>query len=271
MRFRFTSPHPKDFPDELLSVIRSLPNACASLHIPAQSGSTSVLSAMRRGYSRQTYLDLINRVRELLPHVSISSDFISGFCGETEEDHQQTLTLLQEVQFDKAFMFAYSMREKTHAHRRLSDDVPEDVKQRRLSEVIATFTEGARRSNDAEVGRYHLVLLEGPAKKLSPRGEVEWMGRTDTNKRVVLPYTPLRSASGGGGGGGGGRDTAGDGPAGSNGSNGAAELPRQGDYVAVRITESLSANTLRAAPLALSSIAHFADAESRNHVGCWSS
>ena len=120
MRFRFTSPHPKDFPDELLSVIRSLPNACASLHIPAQSGSTSVLSAMRRGYSRQTYLDLINRVRELLPHVSISSDFISGFCGETEEDHQQTLTLLQEVQFDKAFMFAYSMREKTHAHRRLS-------------------------------------------------------------------------------------------------------------------------------------------------------
>ena len=99
---------------------------------------------MRRGYTRETYLTLIERVRELLPHVAISSDFISGFCGETEDDHQQTLSLLRAVQFDKAFMFAYSMREKTHAHRRLSDDVPEEIKQRRLSEVIQAFNEGAR-------------------------------------------------------------------------------------------------------------------------------
>ena len=117
MRFRFTSPHPKDFPDPLLHAIAEHPNVCNSLHIPAQSGSTAVLEAMRRGYSRETYLTLVERVRELLPGAALSSDFISGYCGETAEDHEQTLSLLREVRFEKAFMFAYSMREKTHAHR----------------------------------------------------------------------------------------------------------------------------------------------------------
>lgn len=137
VRFRFTSPHPKDFPDEVLTpsplllllsthavvpeqllyVIRDLPNVCKSLHIPAQSGSTRVLERMRRGYTREAYLSLIDHIRSIIPDIALSSDFISGFCGETEEDHQDTLSLLRSVQYDQAFMFAYSLREKTHAHR----------------------------------------------------------------------------------------------------------------------------------------------------------
>ena len=120
---------------------------------------------MRRGYTREAYLALIERVRELLPRAAISSDFISGFCGETEDDHQQTLSLLRQVRYDKAFMFAYSLREKTHAHRKLVDDVPSDVKHRRLREVIDTFNAGARASNEDEVARTHLVLVEGLSKK----------------------------------------------------------------------------------------------------------
>ena len=259
VRFRFTSPHPKDFPDDLLEVIRDRPNACASLHIPAQSGSSQVLQSMRRGYSRDTYLALIDRVRELLPHASLSSDFISGFCGETEADHEATLSLMQAVRFDKAFMFAYSMREKTHAHRRLVDDVPEDVKSRRLQAVIETFTAGAKAANMEEIGRHHLVLVEGASKKPRPDGTVEWMGRTDTNKRVVLEHRPLRTVGGEGATASTAHGGAGDNPA----------LPLPGTYVAVRVTEALSANTLRAEPLAMTSIRHFASAESRGHENCW--
>ena len=119
MRIRFTSPHPKDFPDRVLELIKERNNICCSLHMPAQSGSSNVLSYMRRGYTREAYLSLIHRAREIIPNVSISSDFISGFCGETEEDHELTISLLKEVQFDMAYMFAYSLREKTHAHRSL--------------------------------------------------------------------------------------------------------------------------------------------------------
>ena len=243
VRFRFTSPHPKDFPDELLQIIGELPNACASLHIPAQSGSTSVLESMRRGYSRETYLALIARVRELLPAASISSDFISGFCGENEEDHLATLSLLREVRFDKAFMFAYSLREKTHAHRALSDDVPEPTKQRRLREVIDTFNEGARAANAREVGRTHHVLVDGVSRK----SEREWVGRTECNRRVVFARRPLPLV----------RGTA-EAEAGAEGEAEEAEL-RPGDYVAVRVEEALSANTLRAAPLARCSIAGFTE------------
>jgi MiaB/RimO family radical SAM methylthiotransferase len=231
MRFRFTSPHPKDFPDELLHVIRARPNVCQNLHIPAQSGSSAVLESMRRGYSREAYLELISRVRELLPRATLSSDFISGFCGETEEDHQQTLSLMREVRYDKAYMFAYSMREKTNAHRKLQDDVPEDVKQRRLREVIQTFNMGARESNDEEVGREHLVLIDG----LSKKSELEWIGRTDTNKKVVFARAPMRAGPG----------------AATHVEAG------PGEYVAVRITESISANTLRGTALARCSIAEF--------------
>jgi len=117
MRVRFTSPHPKDFPDDLLDLIRERPNICNSLHMPAQSGSSRVLSLMRRGYTREAYIELVDRVRARIPGVSISTDMISGFCGETEDDHQDTLALMNHVGYEHAFMFAYSQREKTHAHR----------------------------------------------------------------------------------------------------------------------------------------------------------
>ena len=244
VRFRFTSPHPKDFPDALLGVIRDRPNACAQLHIPAQSGSSRVLASMRRGYTRETYLELIDRVREVLPGVAISSDFISGFCGEDEADHAETLSLLERVRFDKAFMFAYSMREKTHAHRRLADDVPEAVKQRRLREVIETFNAGARAANEEEVGRRHLVMLEGVSKK----SDDEWMGRTDTNKRVVVRRTAVSAADA------------------ADAADAASREMRAGDFVAVRVTEAISANTLRAEPLARCSIAQYAQWEREGGV-----
>lgn len=117
MRIRFTSPHPKDFKDDLLHLIASKPNISNCIHVPAQSGSSSVLERMRRGYTRSAYLDLIKRAREIIPGIALSSDFIAGFCEETEEEHQETLTLMKEVEFDDAFMFAYSLREKTPAHR----------------------------------------------------------------------------------------------------------------------------------------------------------
>lgn len=117
MRIRFTSPHPKDFKDDLLHLIASRPNIAKCIHVPAQSGSSSVLERMRRGYTREAYLDLIKRAREIIPGIALSSDFIAGFCEETEEEHQDTLSLLREVEFDDAFMFAYSLREKTPAHR----------------------------------------------------------------------------------------------------------------------------------------------------------
>jgi len=240
VRFRFTSPHPKDFPDDLLHVIAAQPNACESLHIPAQSGSSAVLESMRRGYDRGTYDELIGRVRELLPEAAVSSDFISGFCGETEENHLQTLSLLSEVKYEKAFMFAYSMREKTHAHRSLQDDVPGAIKQRRLREVIDTFTPLARERNDAELGNVHILLLEGTSKK----SDEEWQGRTDTGKKVMLPRRAVSEAIG---------------------RSSEVEL-KVGDYVAVRVTESISAHTLRAEPIAKTTIAQFADSRRAGHA-----
>lgn len=191
MRIRFTSPHPKDFPDELLHLIKERPNICKSLHIPAQSGSTTTLERMRRGYTREAYLELIDRIREILPDATISSDFISGFCGETEEEHQDTITLLKKVKYDQAFMFAYSMREKTPAHRRLKDDVPEDIKKRRLAEVIETFMENVKEKNQKEIGKTHLVLVEGTSK----RSEEDFVGRNDGNKKVIFKAENIPSRS----------------------------------------------------------------------------
>jgi tRNA-N(6)-(isopentenyl)adenosine-37 thiotransferase enzyme MiaB len=191
MRIRFTSPHPKDFPDELLQVMRDRPNLCKSIHIPAQSGSTTVLDRMRRGYSREAYLSLIEHIRDILPGVSLSSDFISGFCGETEQEHRDTITLMEQVKYDSAFMFAYSMREKTPAHRKFKDDVPEEIKKRRLHEVIETFHLHARQKNKLEIGKKHLVLVEGTSK----RSDQELFGRSDTNKKVIFAERSLPSFS----------------------------------------------------------------------------
>ena len=187
MRVRFTSPHPKDYPQELLSLMAERPNISNCLHMPAQSGSTSVLKRMKRGYSREIYLELMDNVHSIIPDVAITSDFISGFCGETEEEHQDTISLLQQVRYDQAFMFAYSLREKTHAHRVMEDNVPEDVKLRRLQEVIATFRENIQQKNEEkELGRLRLVLVEGEAKR-SKSGNRLYSGRTDQNKRIVFP------------------------------------------------------------------------------------
>uniref|UniRef100_A0A6B2KZR3 Uncharacterized protein n=1 Tax=Arcella intermedia TaxID=1963864 RepID=A0A6B2KZR3_9EUKA len=198
MRIRFTSPHPKDFPQELIQLIKESVNVCKSIHIPAQSGSTECLARMRRGYSREAYVNLIKNIREVVPEMTLSSDFISGFCGETEEEHLETISLLEEIRFDTAYMFAYSMREKTPAHRKLQDDVPEETKKRRLQEVIDTFHKNAFLKNKGEIGNVHLVLVEGRSRKSAE----ELKGRADNNKKVIIPDTEapdLRPAARGGG------------------------------------------------------------------------
>lgn len=190
LRVRFTSPHPKDYPLELLQLMAERHNVCKQLHMPAQSGSTEVLKRMRRGYTREAYMELIDTVRSTIPGVSLSSDFISGFCGETDQEHHDTITLMKSIQFDQAFMFAYSMREKTHAHRQMVDDIPHEVKLLRLNEIISTFREVVQAKNDREeVGRLRAVLVEGESKK----SEDQLNGRTDQNKRILFPNDPCLS------------------------------------------------------------------------------
>ncbi|KAG6588815.1 CDK5RAP1-like protein, partial [Cucurbita argyrosperma subsp. sororia] len=181
MRFRYTSPHPKDFPDEFLYLMRDKHNICKSIHLPAQSGNSTVLERMRRGYTREVYLDLVHKIRSIIPDVGITSDFICGFCGETEEEHADTLSLINEVGYDMAYMFAYSMREKTHAHRNYVDDVPEDVKQRRLTELIETFRNSTGQCYDMQIGSIQLVLVEGPNKRAP---DTEMIGKSDRGHRV---------------------------------------------------------------------------------------
>ncbi|XP_037347120.2 CDK5 regulatory subunit-associated protein 1 [Pungitius pungitius] len=183
MRIRFTSPHPKDFPDEVLHLIAERGNICNQIHLPAQSGSSEVLKAMRRGYTREAYLHLVGNIKRIIPEASLSSDFISGFCGETEEDHQQTLSLIREVGYNVGFLFAYSMRKKTNAAHRLRDDVPPEEKRRRLEECIAAFREEAAKVNAALIGSTQLVLVEGESK----RSAEDLCGRTDGNMKVIFP------------------------------------------------------------------------------------
>jgi MiaB/RimO family radical SAM methylthiotransferase len=195
MRVRFTSPHPKDFPAEALAAIAARRNICGSVHLPAQSGSSSVLARMRRGYTREAYLQLVAQIRETIPGVSISTDLIAGFCDETEEEHQDTLALLREVRFDQAFMYAYSLRDRTHAAHTMSDNVPEEVKKRRLQEIIDTYRDALIQKNfEEEDGQLRLVLVEGPANRSSPERPV-YTGRTEGNKRVLFPGSDLVPAS----------------------------------------------------------------------------
>uniref|UniRef100_A0A1J3IC97 CDK5RAP1-like protein n=2 Tax=Noccaea caerulescens TaxID=107243 RepID=A0A1J3IC97_NOCCA len=188
MRFRFTSPHPKDYPDELLYLMRDRHNICNLIHLPAQSGNSRILEQMRRGYTREAYLDLVKKIRSIIPEVALTSDFITGFCGETEEEHEETLSLVRAVGYDMAYMFAYSMREKTHAHRNYTDDVPEEVKQRRLTELIEAFRETTGPCYDSQVGSVQLVLVEGPNKRAP---ETELIGKTDKGHRVSFVRKPL--------------------------------------------------------------------------------
>jgi tRNA A37 methylthiotransferase MiaB len=155
--------------------------------MPAQSGSSTMLERMKRGYTREAYLQLLDDVHSAIPDVAISSDFITGFCGETEDEHQDTLSLMERVRYDQAFMFAYSMRGKTHAARTMEDDVSPEVKQRRLQEIIDVFHDQVQnKNNDIEIGRLRLVLTEGESKRSKP-GARTFSGRTDQNKRIVFP------------------------------------------------------------------------------------
>ncbi|XP_020375373.1 CDK5 regulatory subunit-associated protein 1 [Rhincodon typus] len=222
MRIRFTSPHPKDFPDEVLHLIQERANICKHIHLPAQSGSTAVLKAMRRGYTREAYLELVEHVRRIIPGVSLSSDFIAGFCEETENDHLQTISLLREVRYNIGYLFAYSMRKKTHSYHRLQDSVPAIVKQRRLEELITVFREEATKLNSKLVGSEQLVLVEGASK----RSKMELCGRSDGNIKVNFPSVDIPC----------------------NWSSGMLVPIRPGDYVSVQIT-SASSQSLKGTPI----------------------
>ena len=182
IRFRFSSPHPKDFPIQLLHLIAERPNLCNYIHIPAQAGSSSMLERMRRPYTREEYLSLVELMKQTIPGVSLSTDIIAGFCNETEEEHQETMSLMKEVEYDLAYMFAYSERERTLAHRKYEDNIPEEVKKRRLSEIIQQQMSIQEKNNLKELGNRHLVLVEGTSK----RSDDQLSGRSDTNKVVVF-------------------------------------------------------------------------------------
>ena len=221
IRIRFSTSHPKDFPDELLHVINERPNICEYIHIPAQSGNSDVLERMRRPYTREEYVQLIEKMRRIIPGVSLSTDIITGFCDETEQEHEDTLSLMQQVRYDLAYMFAYSERERTLAHRKYKDNIPENIKKRRLTEIIQQQMAIQEERNKDEIGRTHLVLVEDTSK----RSDEQLAGRTDTNKMVVFDRHDYQ----------------------------------KGDYIKVKIVDSTSA-TLIGEPLKKSSIAEFDEA-----------
>ena len=183
MRIRFTSPHPKDMTDETLEVMAKYPNICRFIHLPVQSGSNNVLKAMNRKYTREWYLDRVDAMRRIIPDVSIGTDIFSGFCGETEEDHQESLDLMRRVKFDMAFMFKYSERPGTLAAKRMNDDVPEEVKVRRLNDIIELQNQIAHESNLNDIGKTFEVMVEG----FSKRSKEQLYGRTSQNKVVIFP------------------------------------------------------------------------------------
>ncbi len=182
MRVRFTTSHPKDMSDAIIDAIASHPNICRHIHLPVQSGSNAVLKAMNRKYTREWYLDRIAAIRNRIPDCGISTDLFTGFHDETEEDFEQTLSLMREVGFDSAFMFKYSERPGTFASRTMPDNVPESVKIERLNRMIALQNELSAASNRADIGREYEVLVEGVAK----RSKEQMVGRTSQNKTAVF-------------------------------------------------------------------------------------
>ncbi len=183
MRIRFTTSHPKGMSDDTLHVMASHPNIARHIHLPVQSGSDSVLKSMNRKYTRQWYLDRVAAIRRILPDAGLSTDLFTGFHNESEEDFQQTLSLMREARFDSAFMFKYSERPGTFASQHLPDNVPEEVKIERLNRMIALQNELSLTSNRADIGKRFVVLVEGPSK----RDAEEYFGRTTQNKVVIFP------------------------------------------------------------------------------------
>ena len=189
LRVRFSTSHPKDLSDELIAVMAEYPNVCKSIHLPVQSGSSAMLKKMNRKYDRDWYLDRIRAIRKAMPDCGISTDIIVGFCGETEEDHRQTLSLMEEVGYDFAFMFKYSERPGTFASRHYPDDIPEEVKLRRLNEIISLQQKLSHESNKRDVGKRFEVLVEGESKK----DKAQYFGRNSQNKVVVFDNPVLPS------------------------------------------------------------------------------
>ncbi len=188
MRVRFTTSHPKDMSDAILEAIARHNNVCRHIHLPVQSGSTKVLNDMNRHYTREWYLDRIAAIRRILPEAAITTDLFTGFHDETDDDFEQTLSLMREVRFDGAFMFKYSERPGTVASKRLPDNIPEEVKIERLNRMIALQNELSAESHRREIGREVEVLIEGAAK----RSREQMVGRTSTNKTVVMPRRDYR-------------------------------------------------------------------------------
>ena len=182
MRIRFTTSHPKDMSDETLQVIADMPNVCRHIHLPVQSGSNRILQLMNRKYTREWYLDRVAAIRRIIPDCGLSTDIFVGYCSETEEDHELSLSLMREVGYDSAFMFKYSERPGTYASKHLPDDVPEDVKIRRLNELIALQTEISAQQNKKDESHEFDVLVEG----FSKRSREQLCGRTEQNKMVVF-------------------------------------------------------------------------------------
>ena len=183
LRVRFATSHPKDISDKLIEVMASRPNICHSIHLPVQSGSDTMLVKMRRRYTRAWYLERVAKIRSLMPDCVITTDVIAGFCGETEQDHQDTLSIMREVGYDYAYMFQYSERPGTLAARNYPDDVPPEVKTRRLEEIIALQNQLSLESNRRDVGKVYEVLVEGPSRK----NAAELCGRTPGGKMCVFP------------------------------------------------------------------------------------
>ena len=203
MRVRFTTSHPKDMSDETLHVIAEEPNVCRNIHLPVQSGSNRILKLMNRKYTREWYLERVAAIRRIIPDCGLSTDIFTGYCTETEEDHQESLSLMRECAYDSAFMFKYSERPGTYASKHFKDDIDEDTKVRRLNELIALQNELSAESNRKCVGQTYEVLVEGVSK----RSKDQLFGRTEQNKVVVF----------------------------DRGNN------RIGDFIQVQITESSSA------------------------------
>ena len=183
LRVRFSTSHPKDITDEVLFTIKKYDNICKYIHLPVQSGSTRILQMMNRTYTREWYIAKVNRIREILPGCGLSTDSITGFCSETEEDHKETLSLYEYCEYDLAYMYFYSERPGTLAQRRFPDDVSLETKKRRLQEIVDLHRTHSLKSMQRDLGKTFKVLIEGDSKKSNQH----WAGRTDHNKMVVFP------------------------------------------------------------------------------------
>lgn len=183
LRVRFSTSHPKDITDEVLYTMRDYENICKYIHLPVQSGNSRVLELMNRTYDREWYMEKVRRIYEIMPDCAISSDIITGFCSETEEEHQDTLSMIEWANYSMSYMFFYSERPGTLAARRYEDDIPLEVKKRRLSEVIRIQNQISYNHNQKDIGKTFKVLIEGNSK----RSDQEWKGRNTQNKMIVFP------------------------------------------------------------------------------------